>query len=263
LTREVWLNATDATRVRIVRFINTQMGAHRGGIKAQALDNLIRDYAAWIMEIVCDVFAARLLGPSYLFSIIEFIRFRHDLMNGSESHPPSATRLWITLQELRSLGWQPDLDDDDLGIREPPRWTVAEIRAAPSAERPYRILERCMLELMPAVKRVVRDKVGAHAYKRAEYLDWADTATELLAHRIPPGERQVSGQRPAGIPPRAILNAGWHFHRNGYPGWPEIRGEPLRSAFEKRQLLNRLILKALDTSYIVRNWWRDRRGGKR
>lgn len=260
LYREAWLEARPAVKDRIVRFISRQMGTVPQGLDQGRVEALISVYATWLSETVSDLFAARVLGPAYLFSSIEFVSFRPDLTNGSETHPPSATRLWIILEELKALGWQSGLEDClQLEITEPRRWTAAAIRALPGAERPWRVFERCLRELLPAIRRVVRRRVGTNSYRRAEYLEYSEKMAGLLGHRVPPGQLWTDGGPSGAIPPKAIVNAGWFFHLGGYKGWPALRGDALGRAYEKRQLLSRLVLKALEISYVVRRWGRGTR----
>jgi hypothetical protein len=111
LWRQSWLAATAGRRVRIERYIRTQMGTVPRGISADLTKEFIGIYVSWIMETVCDLIGSRILGPAYLFSAVEFLRFSSELRNGSRTHPPPALRLWVTYDELRSLSWQSEIDD--------------------------------------------------------------------------------------------------------------------------------------------------------
>jgi hypothetical protein len=81
-----------------------------------------------------------------------------------------------------------------------------------------------------------------------------------LEQRIAPGEIDVDGGQGRPVDPRAILNAAWFFHSEGYPGWPDIRGGDLQRMFEKRLLLSRLVLKGVEISYLTRHWRKVAKG---
>lgn len=260
LYSDAWDDAGPAVRERIERFIGTEMGIVRKGVEQGLQTALFRALTSWVIETVCDVFAARVLGPAYLFSSIEFVRFRPDLTKGSDTHPPSATRLWIIHKEVQSLGWGPDLARVQHEISEPPHWSYAALRTLGQQERHLRILERCLQELLPAIRRVVRRRVGANACKRGSYLAQERRIVEVLACCVPPGELGLDGDV---ISPRDILNAAWFFHLGGYQGWPEVPGSQLDQAFQKRQLLSRLVFKALEISFVVRHWPATRKTGRR
>lgn len=255
LYQRAWQNATPNVQRRVRGFLRTQMGTVRGGIDALSGNALAEILRNWIVETVCDIFAARVLGPAYLFSSVEFVRFQPDLSKGSDSHPPSAFRLWVIYEELRSLGWSAEQLDSvfDQPPSKPDRWTRERIRAIDRSGRYLRVMERCLGELLPAIRRTIRDFVGARSYSRSEYDEHADEVRGLFTHLIPPGESLDGGTERA-IPARAILNGGWFFHLKGYPSWPVLRRSPLRAASERRELLSRLTLKALEISYVVKHW---------
>jgi hypothetical protein len=235
---QAWSEAGPTLQQKIERFIKTQMGTVRRGVAPDIERQLWLVYTSWVIEMVCDIFAARVLGPAYLFSSLEFLKFQHDLTRPTETHPPSATRLWVVTRELRSLGWAEHMERAlQPQIGEPPSWSASQVRALSQTERPFRVLERCLLE----------------------YSQWEDGARTAFAHCVPPGE--LPGRGP--VPPRAILNAGWFFHLAGCPGWAEPRGDKLRASYEKRCLLSRLVLKGLEISYVVGHWGRAVRSGGR
>jgi len=253
LVAAVWKDAIPATQTRVVRMLSTSLGIVPKGVGHTALSASFLTLQSWLEEVVCDLFAARLLGPASLLAFEEFVAFRGDLSTPSDSHPSPQLRIWLIEGELRRLGWGGTLDSLTRDIAtKPGQWTATSLRKLPAPEQDLRVIERALLELVPALRRVVRTTVDRHAMTKALHDSWATGIEELLQNHIPPGEMYRNGQQ-VRVPAKSIANGCWLFHYRDYPGWQSSQ-PPLVAAYTKRGLLNRLMYKGLEISYLRGHW---------
>jgi len=248
----VWASATSATRDRVEHILRTLIGTVPAGVGTDSLRRLSLMYASWISETICDVFAARLLGPAYLFSFIEHLGFSSDMDIGGESHPPPSMRLWVISEELRSTGWSALVKPHHKSAA-PNKPTQKMVKGVPGGGAFFLVLQRCLLEALPAIRRVVRARVGDRCFRRTAHAPYENVVRDLLRHRVPPGEMHADGTVIA-VPARSVINGAWFFHLAGYESWPSVSTKQLPSEYEKRQLLSRLTFKGLEISYIRKRW---------
>lgn len=96
---------------------------------------------------------------------------------------------------------------------------------------------------------IVKSACGSHTYKPKAFRSHKDHMLALLKRDVPPGEELDSKNgifRP--FDAVGIVNAGWLFYEQGFPTWGE-RFKKLDSV-AKLELLNRLLTKALEISFV-------------
>jgi len=68
----------------------------------------------WMKELVCDIFAFKMIGPSYIISFIEFILTGTEASEVTSIHPPPALRLNFLLQEYKGSGYQKAFENSNI-----------------------------------------------------------------------------------------------------------------------------------------------------
>jgi len=68
----------------------------------------------WMKELVCDLLAINMLGPSYIISFVEFILTHANPSIGSTRHPPPLLRLNLLMSEYETSGFYKEFEGSTL-----------------------------------------------------------------------------------------------------------------------------------------------------
>ncbi len=207
-----------------------------------ALEALEGRLAAWVEEIVCDAFAAQLLGPTYLYSFMTIVG-TSDLDAAGDEHPPTRQRIRLLLAQLDGLGWQNLLAE---ASNEIDGW----FRARASENHEYKdISARFCIDAVSSLAGEVRNMVSSHVgdltFWARDFTQVREEIDQLLAAGIPPSQTLAR----EGIDRAAIILGSWLFAVGRAGGGLDA----LAIAADVPQL-SRLLPKALQDAAILEAW---------
>jgi len=222
----------------------------------------------WLEELTADAWSACLLGPAALMSLESLARVDPP----SRTHPASHLRFkvmrsclgktgFISDEQVIDMGWLQDVLDSVLAASDPavkfPKksWELAhrllDHNVEAIANQPF---EKCDQARFTATQWMHEcNKEGTEAVPRHQLV-------RRLLYYAPPDEIRMRGrERAASLP--SILNAGWCVYAASET-WQEfcagLAVSDLAGQYKARQKLHRLVLKAVDTVNITREWRRRR-----
>lgn len=194
--------------------------------------------SGWIEEVLCDVIATVLTGPSMLFASAAFLPAPDVRPLGT--HPPPSDRIGIIIELLRSDGW--------LTFLQPRCPTVLawldQLAARTAVTDPReRFLRESLDMLTPALIETARQHVGT-VFTATEYAKQHDDLTKLLDARVPPSQLHDSE-----VSSWSLVLCAWlfAFKRDG------DNSDTLASAVADREF-NRFVLKAIELARLVELW---------
>ncbi len=196
---------------------------------AQRISNVLAD---WAEELFCDLFAVRIVGPSFSYAFIEIFDLTNDLDVSGGLHQPAATedarfsathpadlfRLKQHVAFLDELGWWADMAGADSHYVK----LLSMARVFPDSEFKVPIpdfqsyetnLLQALFKLMPAILKAVRDVVGPLDIGLQQYLGLRATLDKYFVLGIVPSSIPGIGTQPPGCPkPLTILNVAYRFY---------------------------------------------------
>jgi hypothetical protein len=215
-----------------------------------AEDFLWASAQACIEEAICDAFAIRLLGPTYLYAFAAIV-CTSNLDDWDYVHPTARQRISLMLDQLDETGWDTVLEESTPEINRWFRTKAAEPR--PSLD-PAPSFNAAAVELMAnRVREVVDQHVADLAFEPDDFSDEVQRSiTELLDVGVPPAQLQkLDLEEPELMPllrPEIILGS-WLFaiaHEGG--SLPAVAKAPALPE------LSSLLPKALEVSALQRAW---------
>lgn len=209
-------------------------------------------FGRWLGELVADMIATRLIGPAFMFSLTELMRLRETQDNESGTHPSNAIRINYVLEELTNMGWEPILLKIASGGINEAREIAGTKRKKKTGNLSYEVAFKSVERVKKIIKKTVRAACKTLEYLPETYLKQESSVRELLSKAVPPGEIQRNEDDIIPVNPLTILNTGWRYYLAGMTEWDKIIRYPerLETDYQKRSLLNRLLLKALEISYL-------------
>ncbi|HSH58928.1 MAG TPA: hypothetical protein VK988_04655 [Acidimicrobiales bacterium] len=208
------------------------------------VDDALRQFAAWTVELLCDALATELTGPCFLFSVAVFFPASAAGQSGA-NHPDPAQRFELALYQLSSNGWTSALQRlaPDLFA-----WLQAVAKTPPlMSVSPREAFLRKLVDLArPTIAEV------AHEYVDAS-LDWTafehfeEVLEELLNAGIPPAE--LAGDP---VPPWHVVASIWLYAISVHGDSP--RG--LVASVDDADL-SRFALKTIEMSRVLQLWKAD------
>jgi hypothetical protein len=234
-------------------------------------------------EIISDYFSIYLFGPAALFALHEVAIFAESLDKVSDYpqyYPPWRLRLRLVLEELAWKRWRTWLNKVSGDFR----WSGDRIKggeqvaqalnekvlfleqiAKETADQDYieshpqiKIAYDTVKETIPAAKTFLRSKLKSQMFiGNTTVCRTILRLVERLHYGIPPNELGGTRRSSSNIADiRAIFNAGW-FYRVAYlPSMYNLSST--KDYFQERQILNRLVLKAIEMGDLQREYERDK-----
>ncbi len=194
----------------------------------------------WVEEVCCDLLAARVAGPSFLFAFAAFI-MPLSYSSPGPTHPPNSLRVLELKRQCVRSGWLPYLkvffprtlewvDSIASNISNPLNPEFAFARKWVQAEAEF-------------IHEIVEKTIPDGAMTPGEFERDAREAAGLLAESILP----VGLSEP--LRSRAILLGGWHYAlsrgEEGPVGLVKAMGD---------SELQRMVGKAIEMSVVARSW---------
>lgn len=196
---------------------------------------------AWTSEVFCDLFAARLCGPSYVLALLTHLPSTE---HSSGSHPPAGARLRWVLDYLLNLGWR-DFIAEHLPEVSVEMSTGEPVSFASTAEQ---------IALVRAVQVLIPHLEGDLA-QRCDPLAPLDPtafteAVELLNASVPPVEVHV------GATDSLLPLEPWHAVTAGWIQALATEPRNLLGILEASSnvAINNLVLKTVELSRVVTLW---------
>ena len=219
--------------------------------------------AKWQQELLSDAWAVFLLGPAPLLSLIEISAHQH---LASETHPCNHLRFALMANCLRNsgflaaedaqvcLGWLQEHVDNAIGEAEEFQPTIVPDAAFPA----FASVHEYLSAKLAAIGDFVLNRPGK--YDRTVWAsgmpqgdDRHSLVTRIL-HCTPPDSVQGSAELPH---LGSILNAGWAVHRDP-DTWQEFSSQfdctEADREYEALKRLNQLLLKAIESTSLKREW---------
>jgi hypothetical protein len=208
----------------------------------------------WIRELVCDLVAVRIAGPTYFFAFIEASMLANVMRSYSSDHPASSIRLKYLLDELDEMGYFADTSELK-GVLE--YWKQEIIRNfSPPSNRYHNVAYRSVIEGISILQSKVRECIKRELAYTANRFDEASQLASLLEAGIAPSDVWEKGsEKNNPVCFISLLNAGWMVYYTqqieGFYSVLQAGTEAERS--EALNNLNELLLKAIEGSEILKN----------
>ena len=202
----------------------------------------------WMHEVLADLIGMHLLGPAHLFAFMHFIGHIGVYQRDDPEHPCSAYRMKLMLKAARVLGWESTLQETPMAWQEAQR--IAQLPRESGNFR-FDAADQCLPIIEPALFELAGETCRSATYKPKVFASEKDQMLSLLSHGIPPVEVLVSrqGKRKFRVSaPVTILNVGWFCYESSFPGWDQKF--PKLTTIERGQVLDRLIIKAMEISFV-------------
>jgi len=233
-------------------------------IRAETTNQLTSVLDSWITELSSDIFAFRILGPVFVFSLTKILLTLQPFDVSSHDHPSARTRLKLLLEQIEQQSFLPDLrkvTGANLTIAAEivsffeglKKETIGASRVPPSSRE--EVLE---VEILDDAIEGIREKMIAevdrivvgHGYRTYSATMMVNDIFQLydcLSSFVPPCERAPG--EPGDIV--SILNAGMAFMIGGKEEYyTHFQAKDIRKKLEAEEKINQLILKAIELSYL-------------
>lgn len=222
-------------------------------IKARYTEEYTKTLENWLRELIADAIGAIIIGPAFLFSLIELASSSSKYDDYSPSHPPLFLRVYIIQQILDTHGYTrifekyPKIRSKIDELRSTSSLlldrdeTDLESRLLKSSIKPTlpKLIEKCKLSIKPMYDLYEVDKEIVELIKSIKNL-------------IPPNEiiiREEERTYPAN--PVAILNASWIVKLEYIDHLYDLmNAKTNEEKFKTRVILNEHTLKALELTEI-------------
>jgi hypothetical protein len=190
-------------------------------------ERVITQAKDWLGEFLSDLVGIQLLGPAFVFSLVEYLLRLEGLDSASPRYPSARERARILIQELEDLGYLASirkLEKNDNALRGPVeefldlfmelKTYVTESPRSPGpsgafASRLNMVAGNLTSTLLPDLKIEVQKNLEGVGYTSPQFSDDLPTLISCLSLLVPPCEIKVG--EPAKI--GSIVNSGLFFLR--------------------------------------------------
>ncbi|MGA2876571.1 MAG: hypothetical protein ABSE82_13665 [Nitrososphaerales archaeon] len=222
---------------------------------------------SWIDELASDIFAIRILGPVFIFSLGRILLTLEEMDKWSDDHPSARTRLALLLDQNTKLGFMPELksvkgDDAKIAVEivayfDQVQELVTSRREAGTELDPFRMLMGDMLnEAVNRIRTSIIEEVDQMIVNQRYQKYFPGTMTddifvmhESLSSFVPPCDD--SQGMPGDVV--SILNAGMAFMISGKEKYYKyFKSVGVRKEVEAEMIISQLIVKGIELSYLER-----------
>jgi hypothetical protein len=214
---------------------------------------------SWTKEIVSDVIAIHSVGPAYLFSFLEFFANAgmEDLHDGE--HPAPSYRCEILLEELKFMDYLSDNDGVLTPLREQLGAVTPEVsEACKVAVGRYKSESLVAHKTLEAYRTDILDKLRrltkGYTFSAERYAKEVPPLVDQLGQAVAPGPRYTRTSPPSALSVPAILNAGWHLYKLDFHSFRSLFVNSIEAP-DILVNLNRLLLKSLESNYVVTRYY--------
>jgi hypothetical protein len=235
----------------------------------------------WAKEIFCDLFAIRLIGPSYSFAYIELFDLPNVLSKDGtlavgdnvrpqirmyRAHPSHPFRVKEQVELLKEEGWWDlikDLDSRQCTVLKALLELSPDIfiKAEEAASGDRTAFIKALFDVKPEVKKQVVNVTDGIDSRLHEYVKLRKPIAEYLVNGIVPSTLNV--REPSGEPrqvqptPITLLNASYRFYLEGVEDLMDrIEGQDLSSAHDRAVWMRKIenwTAKALEDVALLRS----------
>ena len=211
---------------------------------------------SWVHELIADLFALRLAGPAYFYGFVNYAANIGLDTKSAASHPSPAIRVDLMLKELEDLDYLTKYSPDNVrsSLQLWQEWASHE-KLEPD-EALMRVAYLSVNANIGKLKNAVRTHTAPFSYPTKTYVEKVPRVVSDLGEGIPPVDRphaQKGRFQPCEF--ADILNGAWSTYMFSLEKVEQLLESP---SGEKRRLavktLNELVLKAIESSEIVRGW---------
>lgn len=223
----------------------------------------------WLKELVSDVLAFHLIGPTYLFALANFLLTLIGVDEESGDYPPPRMRIKLLLDEFDEIGYSRTLlcIKKDNTIKEIAKKFVditedlgnflSEIEEE-ERDKLSILVHDVIVKVIPELRKNVLNVIENRGYTSKRFFKEVFSLIPTLDSFVPPAE--ISSEKPA--PPLSILNAGMLYEMLFIKNFYKIlkASTPMNKLYARHKL-HQLTSKALELSnilYLIRR----QQGGK-
>lgn len=211
----------------------------------------------WVKEFVADLMAGRILGPAFVFALVEVSAIMQVLDKHGKTHPSSSLRLKFLLAELERKRFLSDLSNADLRNR-----LISCKRELDNKDlTPTDPYQRLAFETIDANMKFVRDAIddakGLYEFTVDDFnRDVERIGADYLSKGIPP----IDSWNPARNTSErwnlvSVINAGWLVYLTNINGFYKVTGSVSESEqFGALNNYSELLLKAIESGEIMELW---------
>jgi hypothetical protein len=209
----------------------------------------------WLKEMVADLLALRTFGPAFLYSLIESSILLQVMDTYADSHPSSTWRIKYCLDELRHPGFMEKATNEAVGNYLEDWYRYLEGAHKEPTYPPHRVSFVSIKKALPSILEFIRIVSKPFTFDVKAY----NRVSEIIKSRF----------LLKGIPPIAAwdkeshqyfnniytLNATWEvFLTDKDAFYQNFQIDGINDKLKANEILNKLALKALESSDILRLW---------
>jgi len=231
-------------------------------IKSNLISECTKILKEWLSEIVADFIAIRLIGPAFLFSLIQISIMSDVVQRDTETHPSSAYRLNCLIDELNRLGYfkietfrpylkrvKTFIESEKCQMKKRIEKTVEHVK--------YKVVIKTISKAMKIIQTQVDEvlrKLSIFARNDEKILNYL--VDKRILRAIPPAEFKKlsqSNKKIASI--QEIINSGWiTFLKRKKELFQLTHAQSIEDQAISFLVLNELLMKAVEASEILELW---------
>lgn len=209
----------------------------------------------WLKEIVADLLALRTFGPAFLYSLIDSSVLLQIMDNYTDSHPASSWRIGYCLTELKNIGFMKDLKND--AIKQYLENWVSYLKET-HKEPNYPIYNVSFISLNNALNKIVkfiRIVSNPFTFNTIKYNEISEEIKSAYFLRCIPPIALWEEDHHKYFNNIFTLNAAWEvFLTDKSRFYKNFDVKDINDKVKANEVLNRLTLKAIESSDILRLW---------
>jgi len=233
-------------------------------LEALIYDRIVKQTKNWLTETVSDLVGIRLLGPAFLFSLLNFLVRINNPDACSSEYPSARMRTRVLLQELENFGYHETFKE--LTAPGPMSESASEFYHAYGTIRDYilqaklltpprsrldEIVLRVLEKYLPEMKKEVSAAMGSIGYSNMDFRTDIPPLIDALRVLVPPCETRIG--EPAKI--ASVVNSGLFFlETSEVEKLLKLIDDP--DILSVRSKVNALTFKAIELSTIEKSWKR-------
>lgn len=228
-------------------------------IESNLISKCTKILKEWLSEIVADFIAIRLIGPAFLFSLIQISIMSDVIQRDTETHPSSAYRLNYLIDELDRLGYfkietfRPYLKRVKTFIESEKRQMKKRIEKNVEYKVVIKTINKAMKIIQTQVDKALKN-LSISTKNDEKILNYL--VDECILQAIPPAEfKQLSQSNKKIALIQEIINSGWiTFLKRKKELFQLTHAQSIEDQAISFLVLNELLMKAVEVSEILELW---------
>jgi len=224
------------------------------GVQARCYLSCTEMLEKWIREIIADVLAVHAIGPASYFAFHDFLACVGAENVASSSHPASAFRLQLMLEELKETMGYMNSSNAINSVLADAMLRVQADASTDSYNDEARVVHKTIEKNLSSLLAKIRSVVSNYSFSAQKYQDSVPAVLDRLRSGIAPIEvfdAQLQAMVPASMV--AILNAGWELYKTDVACFYDQFSADVPQ-MERLVNLNHLLFKAVEASEVFRRW---------